>query len=116
MFGKCGPPPTWRTKSSGQVQSRAFHMKRVFLIALTVLPAAMAQSRSRTTDYALILQDEPVARVARSRAAFDGPAAKAQLAKVRAAQEGVRAELQRRKLPVQWAGQLLVNAIVVSAT
>ena len=36
--------------------------------------------------------------------------------KIRAVQGGVLSELQRRKVPVTWAGQTLVNAIFVRAT
>jgi minor extracellular serine protease Vpr len=83
-----------------------------FVLAL----AAVAQPGGRLAEYAVILQDSPVAQTTQSRLALQGPQAKAQLAKIRNAQSGVIAELTRRKVPVHALGQMLVNAIFVSAT
>ena len=83
------------------------------LFALTL--AAFSQPSGRRAEYAVILQDSPVAQTTHSRIALQGSQAKAQLAKIQTAQAGVMAELKRRKVPVSSSNQLLVNAIFVSA-
>jgi uncharacterized protein (TIGR03437 family) len=81
------------------------------LLALLLAFAAFAQTRSRLAEYAVVLQDEPVARRVHSRAA-----AQPQLQALRNAQAPIRAELLRRKLKVTGANQFLVNAVFVMAT
>jgi minor extracellular serine protease Vpr len=51
-----------------------------------------------------------------SRAELFNAAAQPQAKKIRLAQSSVLAELKRRKVPVQWAGQILANAIYVRTT
>ncbi|HLK69238.1 MAG TPA: S8 family serine peptidase [Bryobacteraceae bacterium] len=91
-------------------------MKRAALVLSLLVFAAFGQTRSRLLDYALVLTDPPVAQNTHSRVALAGPAAQRQLSRIRQAQSGVRAELQRRKIPVAGSVQLLVNAVFVSAT
>lgn len=89
-------------------------MKSAALILLAF--AAFGQTPSRLVDYALVLEDPPVARKAQSRIALQGAEAQAQLQKIRKAQSGVLAELARRQVPVRLSTQVLVNAVFVSAT
>ena len=84
----------------------------LFLLAVTVF----GQSRSRLLDYALVLTDAPVAQKTQSRVALRSSAAQQQLARIRTAQSNVLAELKRRKVQVTGTGQILVNAVFVSAT
>ncbi|MBZ5619542.1 MAG: S8 family serine peptidase [Acidobacteriia bacterium] len=91
-------------------------MKQVFLVLFLVVFTAFAQTRSRLADYALILADPPVAQKTHSRVALRGPEAQADLQRIRNAQGGVLAELQRRKVQVTGAGQILVNAVFVTAS
>jgi minor extracellular serine protease Vpr len=90
-------------------------MKSIAALLLLV-PAVFAQSRPRTGEYALVLQDPPVAQVAQSRAALQGQAALAHRAKVETAQRTVLAELARRKIAVHRSTSLLANAIYVDAS
>src|SRR4051812_1732778 len=83
-----------------------------FLLALT----AFGQTRGRFLDYALVLSDEPVARKTHSRLALQSTEARQHLEKIRGAQSGVLAELKRRRVQVTGTGQILVNAVFVSAT
>ncbi len=85
--------------------------------ALLILLACLAfgQARRRLDDYAVILQDPPVARKIQSRMALWSAAAQAHLARIRKTQSGVLAELQRRNVPVAGASQILVNAVFVRA-
>ena len=76
----------------------------------------MGQPRSRLADYGLILEDLPVAQKVHSRVALKSAEARTHLARIESAQSGVLAELQRRKVRVNGAGQVLVNAIFVSTT
>ena len=78
--------------------------------------AAFGQTPSRPVDYALVLEDAPVARKAESRAALHSAAAQAQLQRIRGAQSGVLAELARRKVKVISTAQTLLNAVFVTAT
>jgi minor extracellular serine protease Vpr len=74
----------------------------VFLL----LPAAVfGQARTRPVDYALILEDAPAAQRA-TRAA--------RLPRIQRAHRTLRAELERRQIPVHAATQLLANAIFVT--
>ena len=90
-------------------------MKRVSILLLLVT-AAFAQTRSRLAEYALILEDPPVAQKAQSRAALQSAEAQAHLQKVRGAQRSVLAELAARKVRVASTSQILVNAIFVRVT
>jgi minor extracellular serine protease Vpr len=87
-------------------------MKRISVLLLLVT-AAFAQTRSRLAEYALVLEDPPVAQKAQSRVALQSSEAQAHLQKVRAAQSRVLAELAARKVRVTYASQILVNAIFV---
>src|SRR5450631_2955319 len=87
-------------------------MKRVSVLLLLVT-AAFAQTRSRLAEYALVLEDPPVAQKAQSRAALQSAEAQAHLKKVRSAQSLVLAELATRKVRVTATSQILVNAIFV---
>ncbi|SPE28943.1 Peptidase S8 and S53, subtilisin, kexin, sedolisin [Candidatus Sulfopaludibacter sp. SbA3] len=71
---------------------------------------------ARRGEYALILQDAPVAQKTHSRAELDSSAARAHLQAIRQAQAVVLAELRRRSVPVTYASQLLVNAVFVRTT
>jgi len=67
-------------------------------------------------DYALVLDDPPVARKVASRAALASAAAQAHLQRIRTAQSGVLAELARRHVKVISTAQTLLNAVFVTAT
>jgi minor extracellular serine protease Vpr len=84
-------------------------MKRAVWVLLLPLLAAYGQTRSRLADYALILKDEPAARVTAG-------AVKAHLARIQNAQATVAAALKARKVEMTGANQVLVNAVFVSAT
>jgi minor extracellular serine protease Vpr len=90
-------------------------MKRVSILLLLVT-AAFAQTRSRLAEYALILDDPPVAQKVQSRAALQSAEAQAHLQKVRGAQRSVLAELAARKVRVSSTSQILVNAVFVRVT
>src|SRR5260370_17393082 len=83
-------------------------MKRVSILLLLVT-AAFAQTRSRLAEYALILEDPPVAQKAQSRAALQSAEAQAHLQKVHGAQRSVLAELAARKVRVSSTPHILVN-------
>src|SRR5450759_158304 len=87
-------------------------MKRVSVLFLLVT-AAFAQTRSRLAEYALVLEDPPVAQKAQTRVALQSAAAQAHLKKVRSAQSSVLAELATRNVRVSSTSQILVNAIFV---
>jgi minor extracellular serine protease Vpr len=96
------------------MKSAALAIKSAALILLG--STALGQTPSRLLDYALVLEDPPVARKAQSRLALQGAEAQAHLQKIRKAQSSVLAELARRKVRVVSAEQTLVNAVFVSAT
>src|SRR5207249_140361 len=83
---------------------------------LSYRSAALAQPRSRLVDYALVLEDAPVAQTIQLRAELQGVRAQAHLRRVRTAQGMVLAEVNRRKVPVTGAAQILVNAVFVRTT
>ena len=91
-------------------------MKQVVLVLFPLVFTAFSQTRSRLADYALVLADAPVAQKTHSRVALGGPEAQAQLQRIRNAQSSVQAELKRRKVRVTGAGQILVNAVFVTAS
>jgi minor extracellular serine protease Vpr len=82
-------------------------------VLLLLAAAAFAQTRSRPAEYALVLEDPPVAQKVQSRAALKSAEAQAHLQKVRGAQRLVLAELAKRKVRVSATSQILVNAIFV---
>jgi uncharacterized protein (TIGR03437 family) len=90
-------------------------MKRIG-IGLLMTGALLCQTRSRAGEYALVLDDAPVAETMHSRVEMKSSAAQARLSKIRSAQGAVVAELGRRKIAVTSTSQLLVNAIFVSTT
>ena len=87
-------------------------MKRISVLLLLVA-AAFAQTRSRLAEFALVLEDPPVAQKAQSRVALQSSEARAHLQKIRGAQSRVLSELARRKVRVSSTSQILVNAIFV---
>lgn len=89
-------------------------MKLVTVVLLAF--AAFAQTRSRLAEYAVVLEDEPVARIVQPHAALSNPVARARLQSIRKAQSGVLGELHRRKFQVTGANQFLVNAVFVMAS
>lgn len=89
---------------------------RTATLALVLVSTVFAQSRSRLVDYALLLEDPPVAQKAQSRLALRSAVAQQHLQHIRDAQAGVLAELKRRKVQVTGANQVLVNAVFVNAT
>jgi minor extracellular serine protease Vpr len=91
-------------------------MKTVVLALFLLVCTAFSQSRSRLADYALILTDAPVAQETHSRVALRRPQAQQHLERIRNAQSGVLAELKRRNVQVTGAGQILVNAVFVTAS
>src|SRR5262245_25430656 len=84
--------------------------------ALLLSSAALSQTRARVAEYALLLEDAPVAMQVSGRAAMQSQAARAHLQKVRGAQAAVVGELARRGVPVSATAQLLVNAVFVHTT
>ena len=87
-------------------------MKRISVLLLLVT-AALAQTRRPLAEYALVLEDPPVAQKAQSRVALQSSTAQAHLQKIRGAQSRVLAELARRNVRVDSTAQILVNAIFV---
>jgi len=85
------------------------------LVLILLAFAAFGQTAGRAADYALVLEDAPVARKVESRAALHGAVAQAHLQRIRTAQSGVLAELARRKVRVISAAQTLLNAVFVTA-
>ena len=90
-------------------------MKNTALILVLFITVAAGQMRPRSEEYALVLEDAPLARKIQSRA-FDSAAARLHLARIGNAQAGVLAELKRRNVPVTGVTQVLVNTVLVSAT
>src|ERR1039458_5694838 len=80
---------------------------------MLLIGAAFGQSRGRLAEYALVLEDPPVAQKIPSRLALQSEEAQAHLRKLRAAQSTVLAELRKRKVRVSATSQLLVNAVFV---
>lgn len=91
-------------------------MPRLLLVLILLGGVSFVHSRSHVGEYALILQDSPVAQTVTSRAELHHASAQRQLVKIRGAQSSVLAELKRRHVAVQWAGQILSNAIYVRTT
>src|ERR1022692_4457453 len=87
-------------------------MKRISVLLLLVT-AAFAQTHRPLAEYALVLEDPPVAQKAQSRVALQSSVALAHFQKIRVAQSRVLAELARRKVRVASTSQILVNAIFV---
>jgi uncharacterized protein (TIGR03437 family) len=90
-------------------------MKRI-AIALLAAVALPGQTGGRLGEYALVLDDVPIAQKIHSRAALRTEAAQAHLTKIRSAQAAVVGELGQRKIAVTATAQLLVNAVFVRAT
>lgn len=91
-------------------------MRKETLVVFLLVFAAFGQTRSHMVDYALVLSDPPVAQKTHSRVTLQSPESQARLRSIRVAQGGVVAELKRRKVPVTGAGQILVNAVFVTAS
>src|ERR1039458_10389201 len=91
-------------------------MKRAISALFLLVLAGFGQSRSGMVDYALLLADAPVAQKTQGRLALQSADAQAQMSRIRTAQSSLLAELQRRKVTVGGASQVLVNAIFVRTT
>src|SRR5689334_23008281 len=91
-------------------------MPRRLLLVIALGCAAFGQTRSRLAEYAVVLQDEPVARKIQSRLALRSKTAEAHARAIRSAQSHVIAELERRGATIEGSTQILVNAVVISAT
>jgi len=87
-----------------------------FFVLILLASAAFPQTPTRLVDYALILDDPPVARKVPSRAALHSAVAQTHLQRIRGAQSGVLAELARRNVKVTSTAQTLLNAVFVTAT
>jgi minor extracellular serine protease Vpr len=85
------------------------------VLALLVLAVALWAAPRDLDRYALILQEPPVAAQVASRKELDGPAARSAARRLLAAQQALREELARRRVPVTGAAHLLVNAVFVRA-
>jgi uncharacterized protein (TIGR03437 family) len=91
-------------------------MKRAISALFLLVFAGFGQSRGHLVDYALLLEDAPVARITQGRLALQSADAQAQMARIRTAQSSLLAELRSRKVAVGGASQVLVNAIFVHST
>src|ERR1035441_11118888 len=91
-------------------------MKRVISALFLLALAGFGQSRSGMVDYALLLEDAPVARMTHFPLALQSADAQAQMARIRGSQSSLLAELRSRKVSVGGASQVLVNAIFVRTT
>ncbi|MGA3016844.1 MAG: S8 family serine peptidase [Bryobacteraceae bacterium] len=91
-------------------------MKRAISALFLLVFAGFGQSRSRLVDYALLLEDAPVARITQGRLALQSADAQAQMARIGVAQKSLLAELRHRKISVGGSSQVLVNAIFVRST
>src|SRR5215813_9381876 len=89
---------------------------KLIAVSLLLTIAAFSQARTRRADYALVLEDPPVAQQVQSRASLQSQAAQAHRKVIRTAQSGVLSELARRKVPVTATADLLVNCVFVRAT
>ena len=87
-------------------------MQRVSVLLL-LASTAFAQPHGRLPEYALVLEDPPVAQKVSSRAELQNAAAQAHLTRVRNAQRSVLAALAARNVRVAATSQTLVNAIFV---
>ena len=90
-------------------------MKRISVF-LFLVTAIFAQTPGLVAEYALVLEDPPVAQKAQSRIALQSAEAQAHMKKVRHAQSLVLAELAARKVRVAATSQILVNAVFVHVT
>src|SRR5436190_11956555 len=82
------------------------------VLALAFIASAVF-ARAPLQDYALILQDEPVASQIRSRAELQSGSARRHLQSISAAQSRVERELVRRHIAVTGSVRILMNAIFV---
>ncbi len=90
-------------------------MKRSISALFLLVFAIFGRAQGRL-EYALVLEDSPVAQKSQSRMALRSAESQAQLHRVRNAQAGVLTELKRRKVTVTGTAQTLVNAIFVNTT
>src|SRR3954467_2877153 len=77
-------------------------------VLLLLVAEAVAQPRPRMGEYALVLEDPPVAQMSHSREAHQK--------KIETAQRALLAEIAKRKIAVRRAASLLVNAIYIDAS
>ena len=90
--------------------------KPLLLCSLVLIAASVSQARTREHDYALVLQDPPVAEKIASRAMLRSAAAATHLARIQGAQKSLAAELARREIRVTGSVQVLLNAVFVRTT
>lgn len=91
-------------------------MSRTLFVLLALGTLSFVHARSHVGEYALILPDPAVAQTSHSRAELVSSAARQQRQRIRTAQSSVLAELKKRKVEVEWAGQILANVIYVRTT
>lgn len=83
------------------------------LLLLVLLVFFQAFARTRPEEYALILEGTPLAPQISSRKALHSAEAVTRLKPILSAQQALRQELTRRKIPVTGSAQILVNAVFV---
>src|SRR4051812_17006233 len=86
-------PKRERNPTNPETVYRMFMTRVLFPLVLAF--AAFGQTRGRPGEYALVLEDAPVARKIQSRAALRSNEAQTHARKIRDAQSGVIAELER---------------------
>src|ERR1051326_447704 len=91
-------------------------MKTALSALLLLEFAAFGQVRARLGDYALVLEDPPVARTSHSRLTLQSASAQSQIQKIHSVQEAIVDELGRRKVRVVSTSQILTNTIFVMTT
>src|ERR1051325_10757626 len=92
-------------------QNRLTHKLFVWLLALLAIAAAPA--RTRLEDYAVILQEEPVAARIKTRAELHSTQAHLHRQSIVAAQRRLTQDFARRRIAVLGSTQVLLNAIFV---
>jgi hypothetical protein len=104
--------PDIRTRRPIQLVARKSIVRRLALAFI----ASLVFARAPLQDYALILQDEPVARQIRSRAELQSDSARTRLATISNAQSRLGRELARRHIAVTGSVKILMNAVFVRVT
>ncbi len=85
-------------------------------ILIGLLPVSVSPLLAQRGEYALVLQDPPLARQVASKAALRSAAAQNQLAKIESAQQTLRRAVADRGIPVTGSAHVLVNALFVRAS
>ena len=86
---------------------------RVFVFLLVALAAS---AQPRLEEYALVMEEPPVAARIASRQDLQSVSARAHLQRIEQGQRALRSELAQRGIAVTAAAQTLVNAVFVRAT